>query len=105
MTGSEFIGPGLGGASLLVSILIWLSSANATRTKDRFDDVARVMRESDTEIKQLIKSGDSDEERRRTEALRDLDARTGKAIDGLRKDIQERIDDLKHTVLAAISHQ
>lgn len=96
----DYITPALAAASIVASIVIWLSSAGARRTNERFALLENDQRAAVSEIKQLIIVGDTDEERRRGEALRDLDARTSSSISALRQDIKERFDDLKDTIAA-----
>ena len=95
----ELVSMIISGASLLSSIGIYLSSASRARTDERFTSIDNDI----VEVKTLIKQGDEAEERRRTEALRDLDARTSNAITSLRTEIMVRFDDLKSVVLSAVS--
>jgi hypothetical protein len=89
----------ISGSALLASVGIYLSSASRSRTNEQI----KALKEDIEEAKNLVKTGDEAEERRRTEALRDLDARTFNAISNLRTEIMGRFDDLKSAVLAAVT--
>jgi hypothetical protein len=75
----------------VLSGITYLTTASRTRTNERF----KFIEDSLAEVKESVRVGDEAEERRRTEALRDLDARTSRAIDSLRDEIARRFEDLK----------
>lgn len=83
----------------IISGITYLTTASRTRTNERFSSVDADI----AELKKAVKEGDEAEERRRTEALRDLDARTSRSIGDLRDEITRRFDDLKSAVLTAVS--
>ena len=83
----------------LLSGITYLTTAGRARTNERF----KFIEDSLVEVKETIKAGDEAEERRRTEALRYLDARTSRSISDLRDEITRRFDDLKSAVLTAVS--
>lgn len=88
-----------GGLSIAASVVLYLTSASRTRTNEQFES----LKQDIADIKQSVRDGDEAEERRRTEALRDLDARTSRSISDLRDEITRRFDDLKSAVLTAVS--
>ena len=88
-----------GGLSLAATVGLYLTSASRARTNERFLNLESQV----AEVKDSIKAGDEAEERRRTEALRDLDARTSRMIADLRDEITRRFDDLKSAVLTAVT--
>jgi hypothetical protein len=83
----------------VVSVSTFLTSASRSRTNERFNFVERTLED----IRTSVREGDADEERRRTEALRDLDARTSRGISDLRDEITRRFDDLKSIIVSAVS--
>jgi cytidylate kinase len=103
VTTESFVGLGLTATNILASVFIYLTSASNKRTTERFEANEQAMKDGLSEVKSLIKAGDDAEERRRTEALRDLDARTSQSISGLRAEIMGRFDDLKSNILTAIT--
>jgi hypothetical protein len=90
-----------GGLSIAASVVIYLTSASRSRTNEQFG----LLKNELTEVKESIRAGDEAEERRRTEALRDLDARTSRSIGDLRDEMTRRFDDLKSAVLTVVSNR